>query len=370
MPEQAAAPTRTDNAPLRDITVLEVADEFSAYAGRLLADLGAEVTRVTFSGATVARQWWPMNAGKREQELDLASSQGRRELTRAIEAADIVINSGGADAQAIAELDPASIRRQYPHVIQAILTPFGLDGPKRDCRSTDLTRLAAGGLLWLGGYPDAEPVAPYGDQSTLCTAIFAVIAVLLATIDRDRTGVGHTIEVSAQEVLTQALETSLPEYELTGKVRRRVGSLPREAGTGVYPCADGYVSMVAGRLGTARAWRRLREWLVETAVPGAAELLEEDWETLEYRQRPESIARFATVFCAFTQSRLKQELYLEAQRRNIALAPVNTPLEVLMDPQLVARHFFHSLTDEATGATAIVPSPPYRFTTVAERVTS
>ncbi len=330
---------------LADVTVLEVAGELNGYAGRLLADLGATVTRVTLGPGR--RETWSelrfLHHGK------LTAPPAR--LAELIGDADVILQSGGADAPDVPQLRPEAVRAANPGAIHAVLTPFGLDGPCADCVSTDLVRLAAGGLLWLGGYPDAEPVAPFGDQSSLATGIFGAVAVVLALIDRDATGEGGTIEVSSQEVLTQALETALPEYELTGKVRGRAGGEPREAGTGVYPCADGFVSMVAGRLGTAEAWTRLREWLIEVGTPGAPELWKEGWDDLAFRQRPESVARFSEIFWAFAGPRVKRDLYAEAQRRSIALAPVNTPAEVLADAQLQARGFFHDG----------VLSPPYRF---------
>jgi benzylsuccinate CoA-transferase BbsE subunit len=225
--------------------------------------------------------------------------------------------------------------------------------------STDLIRLASGGLLWLGGYPEVGPVAPYGNQSALAASTYGVVATLLALIERDSTGRGCRLEISAQEVMTQALETALPDYELTGRVRTRLGSESPEAGSGVYPCRDGWVSMIAGRIGTAEAWRRLREWLVEAGEPGANDLWEAPWETLEYRKQPEARARFAEIFCTFASTRTKHELYEEAQRRSIPLAPVNSPEDVIADPQLVARSFM----TETDGA--LFPGPPYRFSPLA-----
>jgi benzylsuccinate CoA-transferase BbsE subunit len=186
-----------------------------------------------------------------------------------------------------------------------------------------------------------------------------VVATLLALTERDATGTGRTLEVSAQEVITQALETALPDFKLTGKVRTRLGAEPPEAGSGVYPCQDGWVSMIAGRVGTTEAWRRLREWLVEAGAPGADELWEAPWETLEHRQRPESRARFAEIFRSFASTRTKQDLYEEAQRRSIALAPVNSPRDVVADRQLVARAFM----TERDGT--LVPSAPYRLSPLA-----
>jgi benzylsuccinate CoA-transferase BbsE subunit len=361
MPELLRLDPQAADAPLRDVHVLEIDGELSGYAGRLLADLGATVERVRFDDpeATTIDDLF-MHSGKLDRRLDLSSPSGRDQLRELIRAADIVVQSGGADARPVVELAAGAIRAGNPHAINLVLTPFGLDGPASSHSSSDLVRLAAGGLLWLGGYPDAEPVAAYGNQSSLATALFGVVGTLLALIECDRTGSGCTVEVSAQEVLTQALETALAEFELTGKVQRRVGDAPREAGTGIFPCGDGFVSMVAGRLGTAQAWRRLREWLVESDTPGAEELWGEDWETLPFRQLPDSVERFSEIFAVFAAPWSKSDLYAEAQRRGIALAPVNTAAEVLADPQLGARGFFRSVIAEDGNATT-VPSPPYRF---------
>ena len=376
MPSPTPLDAASSDAPLRGVAVVEFAGELCGYAGRLLADLGATVTRVRLGGTATgcdvmseAAAQAPavdvdalfVHRDKIEVVLDPATEAGRDQLARIVAASDIVLQPGGAEACLAGALAPETVTELGRDVIQVVLTPFGLSGPHAGYASTDLVRLAAGGLLWLGGYPDTEPVAPYGEQSTLATGIFGAVAALLALLERDRTGRGQMIEVSAQEVLTQALETSIPEYEITGNVRRRMGTLPREAGTGVFPCADGLVSVVAGRLGTSRAWSQLRQWLVEEDAPGAEKLWEERWDDLAFRQRPASITRFSEIFEAFAMKHSRQELYLEAQRRNIALAPVNTPADVLVDRQLSARGFFMDVCDGNSGLIARIPSPPYRF---------
>ena len=365
MADLAPFDPRDTDAPLHGVRVVEIAGELTGYAGRLLTDLGAEVTLVRLTGRDATREpSLPVRArGGRELDAEavflhrgkrtITLAGGSAELVALLAAADVLLESGGADAPSVLDLE----RVGNPGLIHAVLTPFGLDGPAAGFVSTDLVRLAAGGLLWLGGYPDGEPVAAFGHQSTQATSIYATVAVLLALVDRDTTGEGRALEVSTQEVMTQALETSIAEYELTGRVQRRLGSEPREAGTGVYPCADGYVSMVAGRLGTAEAWTRLREWLEETGTPGAAELWEDGWDELAFRQRPESIARFGEIFAGFASTRGKDELYLEAQRRSIALAPVNDLDEVLADPQLQERGFFV----EEGAAPFLVLAPPFRL---------
>jgi benzylsuccinate CoA-transferase BbsE subunit len=344
------------DAPLRGVRVLEIEGEFTGYAGKLLADLGAEVMLLAPVSAEYgfdARRFFQHHTKSPVDEVTALS-----DLLREV---DVVLQSAATDESFASDLDPVRVRTANPAVVHVVITPFGLSGPKATAVSTDLVRLAAGGLLWLGGYPDSEPMAPYGEQSTVGAAIYAAVAVLLALITRERTGEGDTIEVSSQELVTQALETSLSEYELLGKVRRRLGDRPREAGTGIFPCADGHVSMVAGRLGTAAAWKRLVEWLQETGTDGAAVLSGPGWDTLEHRQRPESIAEFTAIFGHFAAARSKSDLYTEGQTRGIAIAPVNTVADVLADRQLKAREFFVQATDPETGAKVLLPGTPFRL---------
>lgn len=364
---------RDGHAPLHGLTVLEIRGELTGYAGKLLADLGADVILVDVGhdaepdGALDAEDFFVNHAKRRVEPGD--DGAGAEDLASLVARADVVLRDGGPNVPVRPELDPAAVRVRNPRAVQTTLTSFGLDGPAAPAESTDLVRLAAGGLLWLGGYPDAEPVAPFGEQSTVATGIYGAVATLLALIARESSGEGDVVEVSAQEVVVQALETSLAELELLGTVRRRLGDVPREAGTGIFPCADGYVSMVAGRLGTATAWAHLVEWLQESGVPGADVLSGDGWDTLPHRQKPESIAHFTRVFEAFTATRQKNDLYREAQQRGIALAPVNDLEELLADRQLAARSFFRPALEPRTGTAVHLPAPPFRLSPPADATT-
>ena len=373
----AAEPARDEARPrpLSGISVIDLAGPFGAYASRLLADLGASVTRVVPpEGDPLDEEWpqvdtahgrrsafaWFVNIDKQLVSLDLRQPAGRDELDRLLAAADVLIETWGNDEQAWGRRDRAELAARFPQLVVVSVTPFGIDGPASGHSGTDLIALAAGGLLSLGGYPDSEPIATPG-QAPLAASIFGAAAAIFGLIARDSEGSGQQLDVAAQEVIAAALEDAIPQFDLTGTVRRRVGDTPREAGTGIYRCADGYVSMVAGRLGTARAWRALVGWLVEAGVEGAEVLLEEPWDSFDHRRRPESVATFTVIFERFTAAKGKSELYQEAQRRSIALAPVNEIPEVLADQQLAARGFFVPLEVEPLGRELVVPGPPYRL---------
>jgi benzylsuccinate CoA-transferase BbsE subunit len=367
------APPGARPRPLSGIRVIDVAGPFGAYASRLLADLGATVTRIVPpDGDELARETprvrvadghasafaWFVNLDKELVALDLEEPAGRTELLALLGEADLLIESWGADASG--SWDRADLAVRFPRLIVVSVTPFGVEGPRHRDAATDLVAFAAGGLLSLGGYPDREPIATLG-QAHLAASIFGAAAAIFGLIARDRDGNGRHLDVAAQEVIAAALEDAIPQFDLTGTVRRRAGDTPREAGTGIYPCLDGYVSMVAGRLGTARAWRSLVAWLVEAGAEGAEVLLEDAWDSFPHRQRTQSVTTFATIFGRFAAQHSKADLYSEAQRRDIALAPVNEVGEVLANEQLRARGFFVPVDIPELGRSVLVPGRPYRL---------
>jgi benzylsuccinate CoA-transferase BbsE subunit len=363
-------------AALAGIRVLDLADNAVAYASRLLADLGAEVIRieppqgcrlrrraplaVTQDGvASCAHAFW--NANKKAVTLDLSCADGARLFADLAARSDLVVETfapGTLDAWGIGY---EAMKNRNPGIILVSVTPYGQSGPCAKFRATDLTLLAAGGLLSLGGYPEIGPVAVAGDQGFLASAIFGAVACLKALLEREGTNHGQWLDVSGQESIAFALEDAIPEWYLAQSIRRRTGDQAREAGTGVYPCQDGHVSMVAGRLGTAKAFKTLVQWIADSGTPGGAELLDARWQDFKFRQSPEGIARFAEIFGAFCAARGKQELYREGQARQIAIAPVNTVADIVDDAQLRANGFFQTVHDGALESDVTVPGPPYRL---------
>ena len=362
-------------AALTGIRILDLTTNYAAYAGRLLADLGADVVRVEPPEGSPLRSLAPcqtgptgaplsfahafLDAGKRSVTLDLMTAAGRELLAELAASSDAMIETPSASAAD--HIDFELVRQRNPGLVLVSISAFGRDGPYAGYQATDLTLLAAGGLLSLGGYVDSEPLAVQGEQAMLASGIYGAIAVLTALYERTQTGKGCWIDVSGQECVAFALEDAVAEWSINGHVRRRLGDGAREAGTGVYPCKDGHISMVAGRLGTANAFVTLTQWVAASEVPDAASLLEPQWQDFKFRQSREGIARFAEIFGAFCRTRGKQELYREGQARQIAIAPVNTVADVLQDAQLAANSYFQPQFERNSGRDITFPGPPYRL---------
>jgi len=369
-------------AALTGIRVLDLTTNYAAYAGRLLADLGADVVRLEPPEGSPVRSLAPcqtgpagaplsfahafLDAGKRSVTLDLMTSAGRELLAELAASSDAMIETPSAGAAD--QIDFELVRQRNPGLVLVSISAFGRDGPYAGYQATDLTLLAAGGLLSLGGYADSEPLAVQGEQAMLASGIYGAIAVLTALYERTQTGKGCWIDVSGQECVAFALEDAVAEWSINAHVRRRLGDGAREAGTGIYPCKDGHISVVAGRLGTANAFVTLTQWVAASEVPGGASLLEPQWQNFKFRQSREGIARFAEIFGAFCRTRGKHELYREGQARQIAIAPVNTVADVLEDAQLAANSYFQPQFERNSGRDITFPGPPYRLSRTPARL--
>jgi benzylsuccinate CoA-transferase BbsE subunit len=354
--------------------VLDFTDASGRYAAKLLADLGADVIRVVQpeaawvgpppyaeqSGASVSLFDRFVAVNSRVVALDTGTAPGQALLGRLLAVSDLLIDTPDEQGTTAHRYGTEELAALAPRLNRLSIRAFGSDGPRSEAAADDLTVLAASGLLSLGGYHDTEPIAVNGLQSYFGRSVYGVVGALLVLLRGLEDGIGRHVEVAAQEVMAGALEDTVAEYDFHGRLRGRVGGVPRGAGTGTFRCADGYVAMVAGRLGTARGWAALVRWLVEEGVPGAEVMAEPEWSEYSYRSTPGSTALFTEVFERFAATRPKDELYLEGQRRKIAIAPVNSPADTLADAQLSARGFFHEVADPELGVILRYPGRPYR----------
>lgn len=362
---------------LESIRVADWTDQAGAYAGRLLADLGADVVRIETDAEPPT---WPeelmaagpggtpvsglerfVNLNKRSVHINTQAPAGRQLLTELLGRADILITSGAAARQW------QEAGYSLGAAVHVTVSPFGEVGHGARLAADDLVTLAAGGLLSLGGYPDTEPVAVYGNQTYLAGGMNAAVGALLGLLAAEDGGGPADLDVSAQAVMASALEDAAAEFDLTGSVRRRTGDQLREAGTGTFACADGWIVVVAGKLGTAEAWESLVGWLCELDIDGAEAFKAPEWSTLEHRRVSASIAAFQQVMESATARFTMQELYAELQRRRIAAAPVNSIADLLTESQLADRQFFRQVADDWMGRQITYPGPPYRLTEHAMR---
>ena len=339
------------SAPLAGVLVVDATERLGEYCGRLLADLGARVLRVGREECGSRFRAAYMNAGKEVVE--------RVDVLDLLDDAQILVTDQGPAALAARGLEPAAVAAAHPGLVHVAISPFGMDGPYADRPATDLTLLAAGGLLALAGDPDRPPVRAWGEQTTVIAGAHAAVAALIALDVLETSGIGQLVDVSVQEAVAHSLENAAQYLDLEGVTRRRVGAGPQEAGTGLFACSDGHVYLVGGLGGSPLAWDQIVAWLDEAGVASARELADARWQNSTWRRSDEAVETFRETFESFAIARSKAELVTEGQRRGISIAPVATPDDLLQDQQLVERGFFRPV--EVGGHEFVLPGSPYRF---------
>ncbi|HZZ88494.1 MAG TPA: CoA transferase, partial [Caulobacteraceae bacterium] len=227
---------------LAGVRVIELANERIAFAGKLLADMGADVILVEPPGGDPARAyppfaddqpgperslwWWHYHTSKRGMTLDLDSAKGQAKLKALAADADILLESEPAGRLAALGLDYGDLKPARPELIFISMTPFGRGSPNADAPATDLTLLAGGGPAWSCGYDDhaLPPIRGGGNQGYHTGCHFAVMSALTALVWRHGSGEGQFIDVSlhqAQNVTTEAASYSWLVAEQT--VQRQTG---------------------------------------------------------------------------------------------------------------------------------------------------
>ena len=219
--------------PLAHLRVVDLTDLRGALAGRILADLGADVVKVEppegdpgrlvppFAGNVAAPDrslaFLYRNAGKRGAVLDLDAPHGRERFATLLAAADVLVENLGPASEARYGLRPEDVRARHPHLVHVAIADFGLVGPRAAWRLEALPALAASGALWASGFPDRPPCWMPGHLAHDCASIVGVLGGLAAVLERARRGHGQTVEVSVQE----AEEVSILQHSLSWHGWRR-----------------------------------------------------------------------------------------------------------------------------------------------------
>jgi len=369
---------------LGHIRVLDLSDGGALICGQILADLGADVIQIEPPGGAAARRlgpyaggtadperslyWWSYARGKRGLVLDLDAQAGRRELLELAKSADVLIESAAPGELAGRGLGHAELAALNPALVVVSITPFGQDGPRAHEAATDLTVLAAAGPLALTGDADRAPVRVAVPQAFLHAGAEAAVGALVALHERNASGLGQHVDVSAQQAATVATQAYLlatpvgaaPATRVAGGIQ--VGPLRVEF---TYPAKDGFVSITL-LFGTTigPATRRLMEWVQECGFCDEA-TRDKDW--IAYTELlitgKETIAEFERVkrvIAACTASKTKAELLQAARDRALLMAPVRTIAEVVESEQLAARAYLTPL-DAADGRSVGYPGPFARF---------
>lgn len=351
---------------LGHLRVLDLTDDRALLAGRMLADLGADVVQVEPpSGARARRSaprpldggasyvWTALAAGKRSVVLDLGTDAGRAQLHRLAAGADVLLTTWSpGQAQALG-LDEAGRARTHPHLVHVAVTPFGQTGPKADWAATDLTLWAAGGPLEEHRDGTRAPLRISVPQAWLHAAADAATGALVALTARERTGRGQLVDVSVQASVGVATLSRVLAHAVEDTTIGAPSRGPDQSGSGSATSAllkkwtvkDGLVEfhLAMGRA-TGAFTNNFFRW-VHGEGGCDDEVAALDWRTLPAQiadgsfppERLEAVRRLTADFLA---QRTKAEVLDAAVRHRLLCVPILDAADLAASEQLRSRDFY------------------------------
>ena len=247
--------------PLKDLVVIEMGTLIAGpFAGQILGDFGARVIKIEDPkvgdpmrqwGRSLPQglsPWWPViGRNKQSVGLDLRTPEGREIAAGLIAKADILIENFRPGTMEKWGMGYEALSAINPRLIMARVSGFGQTGPYATRAGYGLIGEAMGGLRHVTGEPDRPPARAGISIGDSLTAMHAVMGITMALHHRANTGRGQMLDVALYESVLAVMENLVTEYDLTGYVRERSGSiLPGIAPSNVYPCAAGEMILIGG----------------------------------------------------------------------------------------------------------------------------
>jgi crotonobetainyl-CoA:carnitine CoA-transferase CaiB-like acyl-CoA transferase len=194
--------------------------------------------------------FYALNRNKRSIALSLKSEAGASALRRLVKHYDVLLESFRPGVMAKWGLDADTLRKENPRLIYCAITGYGQTGPDRHKAGHDLNYLARSGLLGHGGSQTHGPAMPGGQFADIGGSVFALVGILSALYERQRTGEGRLVDISMTEGALAFLHMELgARLAMGGEGKALVrgadtlnGGLP---GYSVYETQDGRYLAVA-----------------------------------------------------------------------------------------------------------------------------
>jgi crotonobetainyl-CoA:carnitine CoA-transferase CaiB-like acyl-CoA transferase len=258
--------------PLAGVHVLDLARVLAGpYAAMVLADLGAEVIKVERPGAgDDTRHWGPpfvqagdgiestyflsVNRGKRSVAIDLKDPDEREFVEALVRWADVLVENFRPGVMNRLGLADDRLAELNPRLIRLSISGFGEKGPDSDRIGYDQILQAEGGVMSLTGTAASQAVKVGVPIADVSAALFGVIGVLGALLERERSGLGQRVTTSllAGQVGIHTFQAT--RYLIAGEVPGISGNHhPTVAPYGVFDAADGPLVIAVGNDGI---WRR------------------------------------------------------------------------------------------------------------------
>ena len=347
---------------LTGLTVLDLSRVLSGpFATMTLADLGADVVKIEQPGTgDDTRQWGPpfqggeaayflsVNRNKRSLAVDLKSADGLALVRELARRADVVVENFRPGTAARLGLGYDDLAAQNPGLVYASISGYGQTGPDSHRAGYDAIAQARSGIMSVTGEADGPPVRVGVSSADLVAGMWAVIGILAALRERDRSGQGQWVDISLLDGSVSWLTYVAAGYFATGTRPPRYGSAhPTIAPYQGFATKDGDLMLAVGN---DAIWRRF------APVAGLDELVDDPrFATNPQRvsHRDELLPLVAEAMASRTSAQWMERL----DAAGVPVGPIQTVDEVMTDPQVLARGMVGEVEHPTAGTLRTVNCP-------------
>ncbi|HVV92579.1 MAG TPA: CoA transferase [Hyphomicrobiales bacterium] len=330
------------SGPLAGIRVL---DATRALAGPLstmvLGDLGADVIKLEMPGVgDETRQWGPpfaANAGptfigynrnKRSVAIDLHSAEGRAACLALARTSDVFVENFRPGTMERFRLGYEALRTVRPDIVYCSISGYGQTGPMASRPALDLMVQAASGLMSLTGDPAGRPVKAAAPVADVMGGFSAIIAIMGALMERQRSGEGRYLDISMLEGVIALMGQAVAVRGIGGESPPRMGNAhPLAAPYESFRCADREIVIAVTNDKSWKQFATVAEFAHLGADPRYAT------QPMRSENRAALLAEVERIFL----TRPASEWLARFEAAGIAAEPINTLDEILAHPQLAAR---------------------------------
>lgn len=356
---------------LEDVRVVEMGVWVAGpSAAAVLADWGADVIKVEPPAGDPMRQVFSVaagiqepasppfaldNRGKRSLVLDLGRGESREALEKLLASADVFVSNLRPDALQRLGLDAAGVMQRHPRIVYASVTGYGLSGPERDRAAYDVgafwARTGVAHQLVPEGSTPPGIRGGFGDHTTGLAAVGGIMAALYR---RERSGHGELVEASLMRTgiycmgWDLGIQLHFGKLAPTGTRHQAINPTMNS-----YRAGDGRWFFLLG-LEADRHWPKLVRALSNSALAG-------DPRCADARSRRQNAAEIVALLDGLFAELPLDEWAKRFDAEDVWWAPVQTPAEVVEDPQAHAAESFVDVPARDGAAPSRAVATPIRF---------
>ena len=326
-------------------------------ACRQLADWGADVIQVQMPehmrgddtlGGQDGSDYQYTHRNKRSITLNLKEPEGIRVLKQLIAGADVVVENFRPDVKFRLGIDYESLKGSNPGLVYASISGFGQTGPLAARPGFDQIAQGMGGLMSVTGEPGQAPMRVGIPIADLCAGIFAAQGILVALLEREKSGQGQWLHTSLLEAMVYMMDFQTSRWLIDGDVATQAGNFhPTSIPTGVYKARDGYMNIAVFG---SKIWERFCDIL------GAPE-----WVTDErYHDKMGRSVNRDSLNAEINRLLAAQDRAYWIERLNaggVACGLINNLQEVFEEPQIQHLGMVKDVVSSRQGAQKMVGQP-------------